>query len=405
MNACGLIVEYNPFHNGHLFHFKQSKEKTEADVVIAVMSGTFLQRGEPAIIDKFHRTKAALLSGIDVVIELPFAFSCQYADLFAKGATMTLANLGVDYICFGSEHGQIKPFIDSYMHFKQNEDDFQIYLKRHLNDGLSFPQASKKAYEQIGMNHAGLDLSLPNNILGYSYVKAIYDYNLSIKPETIKRIENNYHDETIEKQIASATSVRKEMFHENELTAKAKLALPNSTIDMLQTYKASSKLWHEWENYLTILQHLVLTKSPNELREIHGIEEGFENRLKQTVHQANSFHDWMHLLKTKRYTWTRIQRNFVHLLTNTKKEEIEHIKQMKNIPYVRLLGMSNKGQEYIQRQKKQMDIKLISNLQDMEHPLLKMEERATDAYYSVVQPSLKKALRNEELTGPIFVER
>src|SRR5690625_4878185 len=161
MKACGLIVEYNPFHNGHLFHLRQSKEKTEADVLIAVMSGTFLQRGEPAIIDKFHRTRAALQSGIDVVVELPFSYACQYADLFAKGATMTLANLGVDYICLGSEHCQIKPFIDSYMHFKQNKADFQIYLKKYLNEGLSFPQASRNAYKKIGMNEAFLDLGLP----------------------------------------------------------------------------------------------------------------------------------------------------------------------------------------------------------------------------------------------------
>src|SRR5690606_18175780 len=162
------IVEYNPFHNGHLHHLIQSKVKTNSDIVIAVMSGTFLQRGEPAIIDKFHRTKAALQSGIDVVLELPFAFSCQYADLFAKGAIMTLAKIGVESICFGSEHGEISPFIKSYLHFKENEEQFHSKLKHFLNEGLSFPQASTKAYDAIGMTDVGLDLSLPNNILGYS---------------------------------------------------------------------------------------------------------------------------------------------------------------------------------------------------------------------------------------------
>lgn len=403
MKSCGLIVEYNPFHNGHLHHLIQSKVKTNSDIVIAVMSGTFLQRGEPAIIDKFHRTKAALQSGIDVVLELPFAFSCQYADLFAKGAIMTLAKIGVESICFGSEHGEISPFIKSYLHFKENEEQFHSKLKHFLNEGLSFPQASTKAYDAIGMTDVGLDLSLPNNILGYSYVKAIKELKVNIKPDTIKRTKSQYHDEKIEHQISSATSIRKEILENKKVTETAKKALPNSTVKQLVDYKKKYEVWHHWELYFPLLQYLVQTKSLDELRNIQGVDEGLEYRLKQTAPQVESFHEWMEKLKTKRYTWTRLQRLFCYLLTNTKKEEIDHIKQLNDIPYVRILGMSENGRAFIQSRKKQIDVPLITNMQQLDTPILELEEKATNAYYSVIKPKIKKALKKQELTGPILL--
>lgn len=403
MKSCGLIVEYNPFHNGHLHHLIQSKVKTNSDIVIAVMSGTFLQRGEPAIIDKFHRTKAALQNGIDVVLELPFAFSCQYADLFAKGAIMTLAKIGVESICFGSEHGEISPFIKSYLHFKENEEQFHSKLKHFLNEGLSFPQASTKAYDAIGMTDVGLDLSLPNNILGYSYVKAIKELKVNIKPDTIKRTKSQYHDEKIEHQISSATSIRKEILENKKVTETAKKALPNSTVKQLVGYKKKYEVWHHWELYFPLLQYLVQTKSLDELRNIQGVDEGLEYRLKQTAPQVESFHEWMEKLKTKRYTWTRLQRLFCYLLTNTKKEEIDHIKQLNDIPYVRILGMSENGRAFIQSRKKQIDVPLITNMQQLDTPILELEEKATNAYYSVIKPKIKKALKKQELTGPILL--
>src|SRR5690606_8545661 len=128
-NVCGLIVEYNPFHNGHIHHIKESQNVTNADCMIAVMSGSFLQRGEPAIIDKYHRAKAALLSGIDIVVELPYVFAVQSSDLFAKGSVLTLNELGVNSICFGSESGDIQQFIQAYENFSKNQDSFQIKLK------------------------------------------------------------------------------------------------------------------------------------------------------------------------------------------------------------------------------------------------------------------------------------
>ena len=184
MKACGVVVEYNPFHNGHLYHLQKSKELTNADCMIAVMSRNFLQRGEPAIIDKFHRTKAALAAGADIVIELPYAYAVQSSELFAKGAILSLHELGVSSICFGSELGEIEPFLTLINRLEENKHIFDETIKKLLKQGLSYPKANSEALEKIGIHE--IDMMKPNNILGFSYVKTIFANQLPIKPFTIQ---------------------------------------------------------------------------------------------------------------------------------------------------------------------------------------------------------------------------
>ncbi|WP_245570099.1 nucleotidyltransferase [Halalkalibacillus halophilus] len=351
MRACGVVVEYNPFHNGHLYHVTQSKEETNADITVAVMSGNFLQRGEPAIIDKFSRTRAALKNGVDLVIELPYLYAVQSADLFAHGSIAVLQALNVDTVCFGSESGKIDPFMKGYLHFKEHENKFQSILHRYLDEGFSFPKASTYAYESIGLTEGELDLSQPNNILGFSYVKAAKELNASMDIHTIKRTENHYHDQHIDTSIASATSIRKEIIQENMITSKANAALPPATIEVLENYLTQNGKWHAFETYFDFLQYLVQIKSVQELRLYHGMIEGLEYRLKETSKTATTFEHWMQLLKTKRYTWTRLQRMFIHLLTHTTKEDMDtYIGEL--LPYVRILGMNNQGRSFINQQKR-----------------------------------------------------
>src|SRR5699024_6921231 len=175
MKACGLVVEYNPFHFGHLHHLTSSKTLTNADCMIAVMSGNFLQRGEPAIMDKCHRTTAALASGVDIVIELPYSYAVQNSTLFAEGAIKSLHQLGVSSICFGSETGSIEPFSQASTYIQRHQETYQEALQRYLKQGDAFPSASSKAYKEIGLS--ALDLSKPNNILGLSYVQAIHKHH------------------------------------------------------------------------------------------------------------------------------------------------------------------------------------------------------------------------------------
>lgn len=403
MEACGLVVEYNPFHLGHKYHLDQSKLVSSADCVIAVMSGNFLQRGEPAIIDKFHRARAALNSGVDIVLELPFAFAVQNSDLFAKGSVLSLAEIGVTSICFGSEYGNIDGFTEAYQIYKENIEPYQQELKRHLSLGSSFPEASRMAYHHIGLTHENMDLSQPNNILGFSYVKNIFDYHLPVEPITIKRTKSGYHDQEINHQIASATSIRKELLSRETMTNTVRNTVPSQTENELTHYRFKSGVWHNWEKYFALLQYRVLTMSLGELRNIQGMEEGLEYRIKKTAAAANDFQSWMEQLKTKRYTWTRLQRLFVHILTNIKKEDLAQITTMDSVPYLRLLGMSKTGQKYLNQVKKKLHIPLVTQLQRDTHPLLDLDERATDTYYSIIPPHPRAKLRAQELSPPIIV--
>src|SRR5699024_3970249 len=166
-------------------------------------------------------------------------------------------------------------------------------------------------------------LSQPNNVLGFGYVKAILDNQLPIEPLTIKRQESHYHDIEITNRIASATSIRKEISRENKLSSKAVTAMPETTAQQLLAYKDKARTWHDWEKYFQILNYRVQTMSREELREIHGMDEGLESRVKKTAKTDQNMQEWITAIKTKRYTWTRVQRMFVHVLTNTKKQEIQ----------------------------------------------------------------------------------
>ncbi|SDJ74514.1 nucleotidyltransferase [Sediminibacillus albus] len=404
MDACGLIVEYNPFHHGHQYHLEQSRLTSTADCMVAVMSGNFLQRGEPAIIDKFHRAKAAIDAGVDLVLELPAVYAVQNSDLFAKGALLTLQQLKVDYLCFGSELGDISAFQTAYENFSVNKKAYESTLKKHLASGNSYPEASRQAYESIGLTKGLIDLSKPNNILGYSYVKTIYENDLTIKPLTIPRIKNDYHDTDIKHHIASATSIRTELNREGKMTETAQTALSSHMQKIMEEYKQKSGIWHTWENYFSILQYRVLTMSLQELREIHGVDEGLEYRLKTTAPQAGDFTSWMKALKTKRYTWTRLQRIFVHLLINNKKETVASLLESDYVPHLRVLGMNKKGQSYLNQIRKQLNIPLISQLKKKGNPFLAIDERASDAYYSVVDNHSRKDLRLQERVSPYITE-
>ena len=206
MKACGLIVEYNPFHYGHEFHLTESREKTQADVMVAVMSGSFLQRGEPAIVDKLKRTEAALAAGVDLIVELPYIYSVQSAHYFAKGAMLTLDALHVDTVSFGSESGDIAAFYQANEAIESNQKAFDNYMKSYLDRGLAYPEAHAAAARELDLSHT--IMTQPNNILGLSYVQIQTLYNLPIQMETIKRTGSAYHDQAISGKIASATSIR-----------------------------------------------------------------------------------------------------------------------------------------------------------------------------------------------------
>lgn len=403
MLSCGLIVEYNPFHNGHQYHLNESKKLTDAECIIAVMSGNFLQRGEPAIMSKWERTSIALQSGIDLVVELPYVYAVQNSDRFAEGAVQLLEALQTNYLCFGSENGSIEPFLHTYEFQKEKKSEFEEAHLHFLQQGLSYPEAAKKAYLQIGLSEHSIDLTQPNNILGYSYVKQVKDHNYQIKPLTIQRTKSHYHDPSIIDRIASATSIRNEVLSHREVTDLAKDTIPTVTYQKLTSYFSDNSLWHEWESYFPFLHYKVLTTSIADLAEFLGVDEGIEYKIKETALSTTSFEDWMNQLKTKRYTWTRLQRMFSHILTGTKKEEVHY--SLPEIPYVRVLGMTDIGQKYLRYVKDQMEIPIIHPLHHSDHWVAEIERKATAAYTSILPSALKLKQLHREYQPPLRVNK
>ncbi|PGY10885.1 nucleotidyltransferase [Bacillus sp. AFS031507] len=404
MKSVGLIVEYNPFHNGHAFHLQASKEAAEADVVIAVMSGNFLQRGEPALVSKWQRTKMALLNGVDIVFELPYRFATQKAETFANGAVSILDAVGCNSLCFGSESGDLSSFIQTIDYLKEQQNSFNENIKWHLDTGVSYPKALSLAFKQLPDANNYLDLAKPNNILGLEYIKAIQRQKSSVSPMTIPRKNADYHDEHFASAtIASATSIRKAIFTDNEGQAEIDQYVPEQTKLLLKEYEQQFQRFHQWENYWSYLQFRLIHSSPSELREIYEMEEGLENRLQGAALVSDNFHKFMQQIKTKRYTWTRLQRLCVHILTNTKKEEMT--RHSEKASYLRLLGMTSMGREYLNKKKSHLSLPLISKLASFKEKEINLDIKAARIYSLGIPCHLKnKMLRQEFEQPPIYIQ-
>ncbi|MDQ0206461.1 nucleotidyltransferase [Alkalicoccobacillus murimartini] len=388
--AVGLVVEYNPFHNGHLYHLNQAKHETGADIVVAVMSSSFLQRGEPALLSKWARTKMALANGVDLVLELPYAFATQKAELFASGAVAILSEAKVDCLHFGSESGSIKDFHHLLSFMRENREPWDELVKSHMQQGQSYPKACALAFKSLDANTA-LSLDQPNNILGYHYVKAIADQGSAIVPYTTKRLSADYHDTTLpSSSIASATSIRQSLANEPDGSHLIKHVMPESALQELMTYQTDFNQLHTWELYYPFLQYRVLSSSTSELASIYECEEGLEFRIQETISRSSTFIEWMTAMKTKRYTWTRLQRLSTHLLTNTTKVEMNSLHQS-SLPYIRPLGMTEAGQQYLKYLKKHSSVTILSRFAATDHPLAKTELKASRSYIAPLPTSQRMA--------------
>ena len=378
---------------------QQTKKLTQSDIIIAVMSGPFLQRGEPALISKWYRTKMALANGVDLVVELPYVFATQKAETFANGAISILNALRVSEICFGSEDGQIENFYNTISIQKNEEETFNCLVKQFMDAGNSYAKATSDAFSHILTSEKNIDMSQPNNILGFQYMKAILSQNSSIQAQTIKRFASHYHDETFNDQhIASATSIRKQLFSEEGSFTTIEPFLPQATTSLLANYKQNYWILHNWEQYFSFFKYRLMTMSPGDLRHIYEIEEGLEHRILSKIQNSSSFYSFMEALKTKRYTWTRLQRACTHILTNTTKEDIRSANIEQHAPYIRLLGMSQKGQTYLSKNKKKIELPILTHTKTFDHAALDIEKKANSVYFSIMHEPLRTQLLKQDIT-------
>lgn len=357
MKLTGLITEYNPFHNGHLHHLEESKRVTEATHTVAVMSGHFLQRGEVALFDKWSRAKAAVLSGVDLVVELPSLYACASAEYFARGATLALNALQCDALCFGSEAGEINPIANIALALSQESDDFKTELKGHLKSGLSYPVARERALKSASPN----DLPYTaNNILGIEYLKALYWSKSSIKPYTIKRICAPYHAAELSGAISSATSIRKAIHQSGATLADIAHAVPQHTFNVLIDYE-QHYLFAKPESVYPYIRYQLLSESSADLSNTHELSVDLVCRLKLALKDASDLNSLILLAKSKHYTYTRIQRALTNLLLKRKTRDVLPRISETEAPYLRILAFNQKGRDIIRQVNKHSPVPFLNN--------------------------------------------
>ncbi|ERI09163.1 hypothetical protein HMPREF0083_02678 [Aneurinibacillus aneurinilyticus ATCC 12856] len=400
MKTVGIVVEYNPLHNGHTYHFTEAKKQTASDAVVAVMSGHFLQRGEPAIVNKWARAEMALHMGVDLVLEIPFVYATQNAEQFAFGSIATLHATGiVDEVCFGSESGDIAWIEKLAAVLAEEPLAFQEALHKGLAQGWSYPAAYGAAIQALFPSPAADALqdyaAEPNNILGLNYCLALHRLQSPMRPTTIKRQKAGYHQETVTDQhIASATALRKLIVdHANDGLHTIRPYVPPSTFEILQAEKTAGRFPLTWERFYPYLQHQLLTRWPGELTAIHEMNEGIEHRILQALPRSTSFDDLVETVKTKRYTWARIQRLLLYSMLNLTRSKMAAINVKQGPAYIRVLGFNRTGQHLLKRMKKTSSLPVITRIAKDKHPMLMLDVQA-GALYAL---GLPETLRQNEM--------
>lgn len=374
MKAAGLVVEYNPFHNGHMLHLKKAKEIDKENVIIAVMSGDFVQRGEPALINRWKRTEAALNNGIDIVVELPVFYSCQSAEIFAKGAVGILNELKCNKIIFGSETSNIENL--KKMAELEETSLFKEKIKEYLDNGDSYPTAHSKAIKNITEYEGS---STPNDILGIEYIKAITYWKGYIEPIPIKREKVQYHSSETLGNIASATGIRKLLKEKKEVDK----FLPKESWEILKKEYEAGRIVSIEDFYPLIRYEIIRNKES--LFNIQDMEKGYENRLYNAALEHKDFSSFFKSIESRRFTIGRTQRILIHILLGITEEITKEVKE--SVPYVRVLGFNSKGREYLSYLKKIKNRKIITSLKnirenfsDEERKLIEFNEQASAIY-------------------------
>lgn len=336
----GIICEYNPFHYGHLYHLNKIKELYKNSNIILVMPGWICERGDLNLIDKFKRTDIALHYGVNIVIELPLKY-VQSADYFAKGAVEILNKMKCDTVIFGSESNDIDMLINLAKTQLDNKE-FDVLLKKYLNEGINYPSALSKTLKVI----CGNTVDTPNDLLAVSYIKEIIKNNYNIAPISIKR-ESNFNSREIEGKITSATSIR-ELLKNGKSVKKY---VPN------YSYKYLKEIIFI-DDYFELLKYKII--SSEDLTIYQGVDENLSNRIRKYINKSNSLDELLNLIKTKRYTYNRLKRTLTFILMSITKTYYSNL----NLEYIRILGFDKNGKEYLNKIKKEIDIPILTNYND-----------------------------------------
>ncbi|MEW9094013.1 MAG: nucleotidyltransferase [Clostridiaceae bacterium] len=384
MNITGIIVEYNPLHNGHLYHIEKSKEVTSSDAIVAVMSGNFVQRGTPALVDKWTRAKMALLNGVDLVIELPALYSLSSAEFFSFGGVTLLDSLGIiNNICFGSEVGNIEPISNIAKVLLEEPTIFREYLKENLDKGFTFPVARANALhsyfnkEEKHCFQFNNLLDTSNNILAVEYCKSLLKINSNITPYTIKREGGTYNSMDLQHEFSSASAIRSHIKNSQDLK-KLEDYMPKNVLNILMDIKDLVYSFPFDEDMLPFIKHKYFS-GENGLENLPDVSEGLHNRIYRALNESTSLEDTILNIKTKRYTYSRISRILCQYFIGFDTIDTYFLRQ-EPCPYARILGFNKKGSELLKIMKKKSSIPLYTKIPKEINPTLYLDIKATKCY-------------------------
>lgn len=357
MNVTAIIAEYNPFHNGHLYQIETIRKKHNADYIIVVMSGDFMQRGIPAVVNKYERCRMALLNGADMVFELPVYSALGSAEYFAKGAVSLLDKLGVvNYLHFGSESGDISILRECAKSITQETDAYKKALNVYLKQGLSFPAARSRALSDI---HPGIDVQkvsrTPNNILGIEYIKALMQRSSAIKPVTLARKGAGYSSACLTSDsFVSANAIRNALFSKS--CNAVKKHVPKSVYSLLAQEHLST---NDFSGIL-LYKMLSLSGKKDAFAEYYDVGRQISHTLHNNLSKFTSFNNFILLCKSKNLTYARICRGLMHILLDMTQENADSLKYNDYTQYARLLGFTSHGQDLLKSIKANTSIPLLT---------------------------------------------
>lgn len=378
MNVIGVIAEYNPFHLGHLYQINKIKEMYKDSIIIAIVSSSFTQRGDVSILNKWDKARIALDNGIDLVIELPYFYAGQSSDIFAKGAVTILNYLEIDTLVFGMESDDINN-LKLMADIQLNDKNYNNIVKEYLSNGYNYPTALSKAIKDV----LNLDIYLPNDLLALSYIKQVKLINNNINVIGIKRT-NDYHSKEITSNIVNASLIREQFKNNLDISNY----IPNYDTNKLYNVSAN--------DFYPLLKYQILNNI-NNLDKFLTVDEGIDNRIKKYIKNSNNWDELVNNIKTKRYTYNKINRMLMHILFNLTKEESKDIV----IDYVRVLGFNSKGRSYLNKIKKNKDINIVTNYKDGISKLFDLENRVNNIYAIIVD---NKLIYEEYSHNPIIID-
>ena len=364
MNIIGIIAEYNPFHNVHLYHIQKIKELYPDSLLILVLNGYFTQRGTISVLSKEDKIKISLNNNIDIVLELPFIYGTQSSDIFAYNSIKLLNELKVEKIIFGSESNNID-LLNKVVDIQLNDPTYEESVKKYLDLGDNYPTAMKKAL------NIEEDINNPNDLLGISYIKSIRQINPNIQAETIQRT-NSYHDTDSNDTIVTATNIRTKLNNEEDISNY----LPQDVIPYLNNVPNN--------NLYNLLKFKILTD--NDLSKYLDVDEGIEYRILKYINQSHTLEELISNIKTKRYTYNKINRMLLHILIGLTKDD----NHLSTLDYIKILGFNSKGQEYLKRIRKDITLPTTPN---KESKVFEIELKAAYLY----EQATKKSLNNFDI--------